>query len=150
MNEQRLFLEAIRADPDDDLLRLAFADWLEENGKGLWASVIRQQIESAKRNSDDLDERWKQDYPLIPYWQDRDVDRLREEMGYPVPIRATDLVRGLVGRLSLTPADFLDFGPALAAWGPMPALHLDKLAGCVDDLGRCSALGEVSSLQLGA
>ncbi len=32
MREEEAFLQAIRADPDDDLSRLAYADWLDERG----------------------------------------------------------------------------------------------------------------------
>ena len=43
MNE-RTFLEAIRAEPDDDAHRLVFADWLEDHGKPTWATLIRRQV----------------------------------------------------------------------------------------------------------
>lgn len=35
------FMEAIRANPDDDLPRLVFADWLEEKGDAMEAKFIR-------------------------------------------------------------------------------------------------------------
>jgi uncharacterized protein (TIGR02996 family) len=38
------FLEAIRADPDDDTPRLVFADWLDENKQPDRAALIRTQI----------------------------------------------------------------------------------------------------------
>ena len=43
MSEQQGFLDAIRAEPDDDGHRLVFADWLDESGKPLWAELIRAQ-----------------------------------------------------------------------------------------------------------
>jgi uncharacterized protein (TIGR02996 family) len=39
------FLAAIRDEPDDDLPRLAFADWLEEHGRSERAELIRAQVE---------------------------------------------------------------------------------------------------------
>lgn len=42
------FLASIRAAPDDDLPRLVFADWLDENGDPDRAEFIRFQVESAK------------------------------------------------------------------------------------------------------
>ena len=39
---------AVLADPDDDLPRLVFADWLDENGRAERAAFIRTQIEAAR------------------------------------------------------------------------------------------------------
>src|SRR5262245_49980353 len=41
MSSQQAFLEAIRDSPNDNDLRLVFADWLDEHGKGYWAAVRR-------------------------------------------------------------------------------------------------------------
>lgn len=43
MSDRDSFLKAIRANPDDDLPRLVFADWLDEHGDEKWAAVIRDQ-----------------------------------------------------------------------------------------------------------
>ncbi|HJZ56927.1 MAG TPA: TIGR02996 domain-containing protein [Gemmataceae bacterium] len=45
--EARSFLEAISANPDDDLARLVYADWLEERGDAPRAEFIRTQVERA-------------------------------------------------------------------------------------------------------
>jgi uncharacterized protein (TIGR02996 family) len=42
---ERDFLRAIKARPDDDLLRRVFADWLEENGQPERAELIRLQLD---------------------------------------------------------------------------------------------------------
>ena len=42
------FLQAIRAEPEDDTLRLVFADWLDDHGQPERAEFIRLQIESAR------------------------------------------------------------------------------------------------------
>jgi uncharacterized protein (TIGR02996 family) len=42
------FLEAIKAEPDDDTHRLVFADWLEENGEPERAEFIRVQVKRAR------------------------------------------------------------------------------------------------------
>lgn len=44
MHTRRDFLAAIRASPDDDTLRLVYADWLQENGEDDRAQYIRQWI----------------------------------------------------------------------------------------------------------
>ena len=45
MNERELLLRAICENPDDDTLRLVFADWLQENDDEARAEFIRAQIE---------------------------------------------------------------------------------------------------------
>jgi uncharacterized protein (TIGR02996 family) len=42
------FVRAVTAEPDDDTVRLAFADWLDEQGKLGRAQFIRVQIERAR------------------------------------------------------------------------------------------------------
>ncbi len=41
------FQKAIFKEPDDDAIRLIYADWLDENGEPLWAELIRVQCEIA-------------------------------------------------------------------------------------------------------
>lgn len=48
MSEESAFLQAIRANIEDDLPRLVYADWLEERGYGARAEFIRVQCELAR------------------------------------------------------------------------------------------------------
>jgi uncharacterized protein (TIGR02996 family) len=43
MTEHDAFLQAIIESPDDDTLRLVFADWLEEHGDAARAELIQLQ-----------------------------------------------------------------------------------------------------------
>ena len=52
MTERESFLNAVYANPDDNNVRLVFADWLDENGDPDRAEFIRLQIE-AERSGDD-------------------------------------------------------------------------------------------------
>jgi uncharacterized protein (TIGR02996 family) len=45
MSDRASFLRAIRASPDDDTLRLVFADWLDEHGEPALAEFVRVQVE---------------------------------------------------------------------------------------------------------
>lgn len=45
-DEEAALLRMIRHNPDDDLPRLVYADWLEENGQEWRASAIRSQCDS--------------------------------------------------------------------------------------------------------
>ncbi len=47
-SEERAFLAKILAEPEDDTVRLVYADWLDENGQGDRAEFIRLQIELSK------------------------------------------------------------------------------------------------------
>lgn len=52
MNSDNPLLRALIAQPDDDTVRLALADWLDENDQPARAEFIRVQIELASGNSD--------------------------------------------------------------------------------------------------
>jgi uncharacterized protein (TIGR02996 family) len=48
MSPDNPFLQALLANPDDDTLRLALADWLDENDQPARAEFIRVQVELAR------------------------------------------------------------------------------------------------------
>jgi len=48
MATDAIFLQDILKHPEDDALRLIYADWLEEHGDPDWAEFIRVQIASAR------------------------------------------------------------------------------------------------------
>jgi uncharacterized protein (TIGR02996 family) len=50
---EEAFLNDIRANPDDDGIRLIYADWLQEHGQPERAEFIRVQIELARLADDD-------------------------------------------------------------------------------------------------
>lgn len=54
LDRREAFLLAIFANPEDDLPRLVFADYLEERGETAWAELIRLQCD-AFRTLDDFD-----------------------------------------------------------------------------------------------
>ena len=45
LDDREAFLRGIFADPENDLPRLVFADWLDERGESAWAELIRLQCE---------------------------------------------------------------------------------------------------------
>ena len=57
MTPDNPFLPALLADPDDDTLRLAMADWLDEHDQPARAEFIRVQVALA-RGVSDPDSRW--------------------------------------------------------------------------------------------
>jgi uncharacterized protein (TIGR02996 family) len=56
MSDQQDFFRAIRESPEDDTLRLIFADWLEDRGATDRAEFIRLQIERAQREGEAIDQ----------------------------------------------------------------------------------------------
>jgi uncharacterized protein (TIGR02996 family) len=48
VDDRAALLAAILARPDDDGVRLAFADWMQEHGNDEWAELIRVQVELAR------------------------------------------------------------------------------------------------------
>lgn len=60
MTEEQSLLSAIAAAPEDDTVRLAFADFLEENDQSERADFIRNQVELARFNLNDPAR-----YPLV-------------------------------------------------------------------------------------
>src|SRR5262245_34947865 len=56
--DRTAFLAAIRENPDDDLPRLVYADWLDEHGEPERAEFIRVQCELAKLQQGE--HRWKE------------------------------------------------------------------------------------------
>src|SRR5262245_24225920 len=55
MTEREALLRAVCENPDDDLPRLVFADWLDENGDEAaraWAEFIRLQCRAARLPED--------------------------------------------------------------------------------------------------
>jgi uncharacterized protein (TIGR02996 family) len=66
--EELSLLAAVHASPKDDTVRLAYADWLEENGEPDYAEFIRWQVQNAEevtipRPSAKTLERWKAEPP---------------------------------------------------------------------------------------
>ncbi|MBY0232133.1 MAG: TIGR02996 domain-containing protein [Gemmataceae bacterium] len=74
MNDERSFLAAMAVSPDDDLLRLAFADWLEERGEDARAEFIRCQVGPARdeRRAEELlqahREEWERPFRAAGAW----------------------------------------------------------------------------------
>lgn len=57
MTDHRALVAAMVADPADDTVRLAYADYLEENGEGERAELVRVQVELARMNVNDPERR---------------------------------------------------------------------------------------------
>jgi uncharacterized protein (TIGR02996 family) len=115
------FLQAVIEQPDDDLPRLAFADWLEENGDSNRAEFIRLQIEKEK----------------LPEYEPRRLALEEREAvlrkGLPLNQRLIDIAsaieyrRGFVEHIKVGVRRFLDHAAELFSLAPIQSVHLTRI-----------------------
>jgi len=95
-SDEYALLQAVTANPDDDLARLVYADWIEEHGRAERAEFIRLQIERDRQAATDPHARgisWRE-YELL---RENEVD-WRSEMP-PLLREGISYRRGFVYRL---------------------------------------------------
>lgn len=143
---ERDFKQAIVASPEDDVLRLAFADWLEEQGNETRANFIRTQIEAAK----------------LPCWSlrrkrmEEEADLVRQEhyeewdpelMEYSSELYCYR--RGIAEGVRLWAKDWLKHWPEVKKLAPITRIDLDiKSRAPIDDIVASPYLLEVRELNL--
>jgi uncharacterized protein (TIGR02996 family) len=147
-------LAAIRAAPEDDLPRLAYADWLEESGDApaaLRAEFIRVQIELARVGEDDLryPELRRREAELL---EDHKDEWVRAEMPPGIAVSEGGFGRGFQRGFAAEPwcpaSAFLEYGADLARL-PVETLRLVQLpAERVADLAASPALAHFPRLDL--
>jgi uncharacterized protein (TIGR02996 family) len=129
------FLGAIGADPDDDTVRLVYADWLDENGGGDRAEFIRVQVELARPVGDDQrgDELRRRESEILAARRDEWVGELADT----APAAAWVFRRGFVDGLDLRGHEVGPDGAAALAASPhlAYATTLDLTGNRVGDEG---------------
>jgi uncharacterized protein (TIGR02996 family) len=124
MSTNDALYQGILADPDDDTLRLIYADWLEENGDRQYAQFIRTQIELAR--VPEYDPLW------VRHWfEDRDAitgrgfDGRRPRLPEGLVWGPWSYRRGLPWEVAVNDLNaFLSHAPALFAAAPVQALKV--------------------------
>lgn len=113
MATEAAFVKAILAEPDDEPLRLIFADWLEERGDPR-GEFIRVQCELAHQPSEALILR-EAELLLVygPDWAGPIAD-IAEEI---------EFYKGFVDKVTLTPQAFLDDAELLFELAPIRHVH---------------------------
>lgn len=138
------FLQAIIEDPDDDDLRLVYADWLDERGQPKRAEFIRVQIELAKLPKGD--ERRKnleaRERELI----------LRHEKQWVQPIRAWarewQFSRGLICGVAVKGSTLLKQAGNIFEFSPIRHLSILDAGKHGRDIAGCPYLARLTSLRL--
>src|SRR5262249_39652492 len=117
------FIRAMRESPEDDAVRLVYADWLEEHGEAVRAEVIRVQVELEPPR-----EQWGNERRRA--LQRREADLLREHCWVwlygPSPLREkyredvpAVFRRGFVETVGLPVQWLLEDGAAVRALCPL-------------------------------
>jgi uncharacterized protein (TIGR02996 family) len=149
------FLAAIRANPDDDLVRMVFADWLDEHDEPEFAGFIRFQIARASQpvanpHARRLEELFESSRPGSPV----------KFLALPANLSAV-CRRGLIAELSPGVPDYLDWADRIGPYAPRLSVHLRTMnaesgppvegrgawmAEVLDRLARCPWLATWSEL----
>jgi uncharacterized protein (TIGR02996 family) len=127
--DRERFLKAIRAAPDDDAVRLVYADWLDENGDEEHAELIRVQCRLPRlpRRSTDLKRLARRAGELEQV--------LTSRLGVPPGVGLT-WQRGFVGQIQTGVVNYLDFARRVAEYAPAVELLFDFDHRDYDELER--------------
>lgn len=124
-----LLLRGILAEPADDTVRLAYADWLQENGQDARAQFIRVQIELAQ-----LESRYGPRSRVEGTSESELEDRERElwrvldlPAAFPAALRPVTLRycrRGFVAAVTCSAADWISHARAIRSAHPVTEVTL--------------------------
>jgi uncharacterized protein (TIGR02996 family) len=120
MTDQEALLAAILAEPDEDTPRLAYADWLDENGQPDRAAFVRAQIEAARAEPFSKQARaaQKQSDELLEKNRDAWTDSIRDR------VQDCDFGRGFVEHVTAGAFGFRENASALFDTHPIRSLRL--------------------------
>jgi uncharacterized protein (TIGR02996 family) len=129
------FLDAIRDDPDDDAVRLVYADWLEDHGDADRAEFIRTQCELARGVADveRRDRLRRRERELLVAHELEWVGSLR------TAVRRAVFVRGFVERVTVHASRLAQAAPLLPS---APVRHLTLL-----EVGTLAPVVDLPELQ---
>jgi uncharacterized protein (TIGR02996 family) len=143
MTQEEAFLRAVLQDPDDDGVRLVFADWLEERGDPR-GEFVRVECALARLPADD-DRRpalYARRRQLLAAHRDAWLGPLRG-LAY-----AWEFRRGFVEEVTADAYRFLQHADTFFAAAPLRLARLLHAAGVVGALAECRHLGRVRALHL--
>jgi uncharacterized protein (TIGR02996 family) len=148
MDTEAALLAAIAANPDDDLPRLVYADWLDENDRPLRAEFIRLQIEIAHKEIlsravvDLFSHLWKRQQEIL---DGHTGELLGPLAGILQPLNY-EFRRGFLEWVQLTLRDFLNSQAALEPLVPMPEVRVSDATVALDELVTAPHAGLIREL----
>lgn len=130
---ERLLRQAIAQAPDDDLPRLIFADWLEEQGRTIEAEFIRVQLVSARLEKLS---RAEQERHVTIYRRQNELLEQKQQLlrHVPKPLRQEgyfEFHRGLLSSIRAPLRLLLPFAAELQQLIPLPQIRLQDTVGVV-------------------
>jgi uncharacterized protein (TIGR02996 family) len=132
-------LRAILDRPDDDHLRLVYADWLEENGQTERAEFIRVQIELSKEEADSPERR------ALAFRGRKLLDQHQQDWLGPIGalVREWRFCRGFLERIAVSAKTLQASGSVLFTSAPLQRLWITETQG---DLNGLAAIPESNRL----
>jgi uncharacterized protein (TIGR02996 family) len=152
MTPEDAFLEDIRENPEDDAVRLIYADWLEDRGgpsDSDRAEFIRVQIGAHSLREQDLAESNQRACDLLErHWDDWTAPLWRVLGRKAVSSTpALHFRRGFLHELALDAAELLAHHRALFRLGPIGKLRLMGAGGHGISLAACESLSALRELE---
>jgi uncharacterized protein (TIGR02996 family) len=127
MSAEPALLAAVAAAPDDDLPRLVYADWLDENGRPLRAEFIRLQIEIARKETlpraavNAFSHLWKRQQEIL----DDHRDELLGPLAGVVEMPYVEFRRGFLFRVGVEGVVFIQTRDYLSSLLPRPEVRIE-------------------------
>jgi uncharacterized protein (TIGR02996 family) len=160
MSQDEAFLQAIREEPDDDAVRLIYADWLQEHGDApacARGQFIRSQCQRANPDVDRERRRAmvRDEMRLLREHWDAWLRPLRTAVGpdevqwFHADFHSDALGhfrRGFVEALTLPAVRFLDHAPAILKLTPLRDLAVTAVGTHAVSLALCPHLAELTRL----
>jgi uncharacterized protein (TIGR02996 family) len=145
MRDEATFVQSLAAAPDDEPLRLAYADWLEENGQLERAELIRVQAVLADPTEERAEYRALRvrEAALLDAYGKRWFGALKK-----LGVRAWTLRRGLVERVTMSAPKFLEHGERLLALEPIHSVKLSDARAVIAALAQYPPVARLSELDL--
>jgi uncharacterized protein (TIGR02996 family) len=149
------FLDSIREEPDDDGLRLIYADFLEDRGDPR-GEFIRVQVELARMAQDDprWEEYWRRERELLEAHWDAWARPLEQAMaGRKVPAgmfwldRVSGFRRGFVEVWTTKGRLFVDRCAEVFRLDPIRHVRLDRAGSLMEEVAGCPWLRYVEVLE---
>jgi uncharacterized protein (TIGR02996 family) len=157
---EQAFLRDILEQPDDDVARLAYADWLLEQDDPASAArgeFIQIQCRLARRGEGSAGwDQWSEETAVLaarPHLEAREKELLAAHgASWAQPVRALvehyEFRRGFVARVALSGPNFLKNAAELFQRAPVQEVRLTGLNPVVRSVAQVPELGRVSALDL--
>jgi uncharacterized protein (TIGR02996 family) len=144
-SENAAFMNMIIETPDDDTVRLVYADWLEEHGQPQRAEFIRLQIRLNTLDPAMSTELLARTRELL----DRHEGEWVAEAGCDVlGIEGVKFRRGFIEEVHAGTPAFVHHGATWGARSPVRVIRLSSVAGCGLRLAGCPHLSRFAELEV--